>query len=336
MSRPRVTHVVATAAFAGVERYVCDTAGELHRRGWDVTVVGGETLAMRTNLPATVMHIPAQSPIEVARTLWRHPTDLVHAHMTSAEAGAALLKGRRYDRLVSTRHFAQPRGSSALGRLARPMIERRLDAEIAISDFVATAIGGGAVVVPNGVPDSGLAPRPRNRSVVMMQRLEAEKQTALGLHAFARSGIAADGWELVVCGRGAEDRLLRELAAVLAIPVTFEGFVDRPRQVLASAGIVLATAPGEPFGLAVVEAMAESAPVVASDGGAHRQTVGENGALFPVGDVDAAAQLLRTLATDRARAEAYGRTLRTRQRDLFTIERHVDRLTEIYEGTRRR
>ena len=330
MSRPRVTHVVATSAFAGVERYVCDAVSELHDRGWSVEVLGGDPSAMQRYLPDGVTHLPCSTAADVVRTLWRRPTDLVHAHMTAAEAAAAPLKGLRFGRLVSTRHFPQARGSSALGRLARPLIERRLDAQIAISQFVASAIDGQSILVPNGVPSSRRAPQPRDRTVVVMQRLEAEKDTALALRAYASAGLAEDGWALRICGRGAQEQALRTLAGGLGIEVDFAGFITDPRPVLATAGIVLATAPAEPFGLAVVEAMAEAAPVVASDGGAHPETLGPASRLFPVGDVAAAAAALRTLASDRVGAETYGHTLQQRQRSLFTIERHVDRLEDVY------
>ncbi|BBH17085.1 hypothetical protein Back2_13720 [Nocardioides baekrokdamisoli] len=331
MSRPRVTHVVATDAFAGVERYVCDTVTELHARGWQVTVIGGDPEAMRANLPAGVLQFPARTAAHAVRTLWRRPSDLVHTHMTAAEAAAAPLKGLRFQRLVSTRHLAQPRGSSPLGRLARPVIEARLDAQIAISEYAASVIVGPSIVVPNGVPSSRLAPLPRERTIVVMQRLESEKDTALAVQAYAASHLAEDGWALRICGRGAEEQPLRALARDLRIEVDFAGFVTDPRSVLASAGIVLGTAPAEPFGLAVVEAMAEAAPVVASDGGAHPEVLGPDGVYFPVGDVQAAAAALRTVAADEAYAAAYGRTLQRRHSELFTIERHVDRLEVVYE-----
>lgn len=333
MTRPRLTHVVATSAFAGVERYVCDAVSELHRRGWTVTVIGGDQAAMRRNLPDTVTHLRGDTAAAIAGALCRHPTDLVHAHMTAAEAAAAPLRGLRLEKLVTTRHFARPRGSSALGRLARPLIERRLDAQIAISEFVASAIGSEATVVPNGVPGShqSMSTAARTRTVVVMQRLEPEKDTALALKAYAASGLADQGWTLVICGEGSQNRALRTLAAGLHINPDFAGFVDDTRAVLARAGVFLAPAPAEPFGLAVVEAMAEAVPVVASDGGAHPETLGRDGVLFPAGDARAAAQALRTVARDPESAATYGRALQRRHGERFTIERHVDRLEAVYE-----
>ncbi len=62
------------------------------------------------------------------------------------------------------------------------------------------------------------------------------------------------------------------------------GHVAETDALLAGASILLAPAPREPFGLSVVEAMAHGLPVVAAGGGAHLETVGDDGLLFPRGD----------------------------------------------------
>lgn len=333
MADRRVVHVVRSDGFAGVERYVCDTATELSRRGWDTTVVGGDPDLMRKTLPAEVSFLPARTTAEVGRAIMgAGPTPLLHTHMTAAEAAAFPLKRIRFDRWITTRHFARERGRSGLGRAASPLIRARVDVQIAISQFVADSIDGPSVVIPNGVPESTEPTRVRQRVVVMMQRLEREKDTATGLRAWALSGLDREGWRLRVFGRGSERGRLEELAAALGVAdsVCFEGFIDEPRRALAEAGIVLATAPAEPFGLSVVEAMAECSPVVAALGGAHRETLAGDGVLFPAGDAHAAAAALRDLATDEAARARMGVALQERYRSAFTLSSHVDRLERLY------
>lgn len=333
MAERRVTHVVRSHGFAGVERYVCDTVAELARRGWDATVIGGDPELMRAALPEQVGFLPASSTTEVARALWAcGPVGVLHTHMTAAEAAALPFKGVRFERWVTTCHFARPRGRSAPGRAVSPLIRRRVDVQVAISRFVADAIDGPSVVIHNGVPSSVQPPLERDRTVVMMQRLEAEKDTATGLRAWALSGLAEAGWRMRIFGRGAELGALERAASDLGVAgsVTFEGFVADPRRALAEAGILLATAPAEPFGLSVVEAMAEAAPVVAADGGAHPETLGSLGVLFSPGDADSAASALRMLATDADERQRIGLMLRARHGELFTVGRHVTRLESTY------
>jgi glycosyltransferase involved in cell wall biosynthesis len=333
MTRGRVVQVVRSDGFAGVERYVASTAAELLARNWDVTVIGGDPSRMTSELPAGTDFRPARSVTDVLRALRPlRGMNIVHAHMTAAELPSALLKRRLGGRLVVTRHFAAGRGHSLAGRATASFIRRRLDDQISISRFVADAIGEPSVVIPNGVPPSALAQIERRRVIAVMQRLEREKDTATAIRGWARSGLAPAGWRLIVYGRGSERASLGELTVELGVTdsVEFAGFVNDARQKLAEAEILLATAPREPFGLTVVESMAEGTPVVAADGGAHRETLGEHGLFFAAGDDDGCAAVLSELAGDADRRAATGALLRERHATLFSVAVHVDRLEEVY------
>jgi glycosyltransferase involved in cell wall biosynthesis len=333
MTGGRVVQVVRSDAFAGVERYVVETATELRRRRWDVVVVGGEPQRMRAELPDDIEHRPAATVREVARQLRSAGSfDVVHAHMTAAELPAALLK--RKSRLVVTRHFATPRGQSRTGRLAARYIERRMDAQIAISQFVADATDTPCTVIHNGVRPSELKV-PREAAVVVLQRHEPEKDTATALQAWAHSGLARVGWRLLIYGRGSQTEELREMARGLRVTdsVEFRGFVEDSRAALAAAAVVVAPAPAEPFGLTVVEAMSVGTAVIAADGGAHRETLGSDGLYFPPGDVLKCAAQLHSLCADAEERARIGGSLRTRQRALFSIATHVTHLEEIYAGS---
>jgi glycosyltransferase involved in cell wall biosynthesis len=203
--------------------------------------------------------------------------------------------------------------------------------DIAISQFVAESIGGPSVVIPNGVPDRPQAPL-EAPTVVMLQRLDTEKATDVGLRAFAHSGLAWEGWRLVVAGDGALRPSLARLVETLDMVghVELVGHVARTDQLLAGASVLLAPAPREPFGLSVVEAMAHGLPVVAAGGGAHLETVGADGLLFTPGDHRAAAGSLARLGADPGLRRSVGYALRRRQQERFTLSLHVDRLERLY------
>jgi glycosyltransferase involved in cell wall biosynthesis len=324
----RVAHVVRSDSFAGVERYICLVAPRLAVRGCEVTVIGGNPSNM-LQMSETVRFRPASSTLGAVSELARlGRMDIVHAHMTAAELAASLTKPRHHARLVATLHFASRRGSGLVGSPLR-LLNRCIDEQIAISDFVGTAVPG-ARVLPNGVEPADPGPTHRQRSVIVMQRLEPEKHTDVALRAWSASNLRRKGWRLLIAGRGSELFELRRLAHQLHLEESTEwlGFVQRPSELLSAAGLLLATAPAEPFGLTVVEAMARATPVVATDGGAHRETVGCDGWLFPVDDVAACA---RTLDQAEHRDLAgYGNRLRSRQRQLFDIDAHTEALLQIY------
>lgn len=337
----RLAHVVCSDSFAGVERYVTYVAPGLARRGIDVVVIGGPGDSMQRALePHGVPHLPARTVLEAVRRLVQvRPLDLVHAHMTASELAAVLGGGLTRTPVVATRHFAAPRGSSPAGRIAAVPIARAVRREIAISRFVADAIGRPSVVIPNGVPSvpAGSGGQPM---VLMAQRLEAEKEGAVGIRAWAASGLADKGWRLLIAGEGAEAASLRRLAADIGAgaSVDFVGRTPGIDGLLSQARVFLASARAEPFGLSVVEAMAAAVPVVASASGAHTETVGlcTTEWLFPAGDHLACAGLLRRLAEDDSSRVAYGRALQAVQRRAFELEDHVDRLVTLYREVTRR
>src|SRR4051794_40469300 len=103
----RVTHVVRSDAFAGVERYICGAATELAARGHEVCVIGGATSRMRQELGGSVSHVPAARIYLVARALVGDggSRDIVHVHMTAAELAALAASPLSPASIVSTRHF---------------------------------------------------------------------------------------------------------------------------------------------------------------------------------------------------------------------------------------
>jgi glycosyltransferase involved in cell wall biosynthesis len=327
-----IVQVVRSDGFAGVERYMAQVGNALTRRGHRVLVVGGDPARMRAELDAEVEYAGAASVTAAARVLAGHRgVDVVHAHMTAAETAAWLAHTAQRAPIVATRHFAAGRGSSGPARLAARIVARSITVDIAISRFVADSIGGPSVLLPNAVPDRDQAPL-QSPTVVMLQRLTVEKSPQLGLRAWAESGLADRGWRLVVAGVGDLHHDLVALAELLGVTgsVDFVGLVTDTDRLLEGASILLAPAVAEPFGLSVVEAMAHGVPVVAAGGGAHLETVGDDGLLFPPGDASVAARHLADLADDPSRRLEVGTALRQRQRRRYALTDHVLGLEKLY------
>lgn len=336
----RIVHLVCTAAFAGVERYAARLAVAQHAAGHEVAVLGGDTALMRTEVGANGIHVCPAPTVRagVGALVASMPADIVHVHMTAAEAAALLCLPARRVPVVSTRHFACPRGRTPGARLAGPAIRGRIAVQIAISRYVAAHIDGSSVVVHTGVPErpAGPSATERDRVILVAQRLEAEKDTAIALRAFAITGLAAVGWELHVAGGGSQRDQLRVLARDLGVggSVRFLGHQPDAAARMASAALFVATCPTEGLGMAVLEAMSSGTPVVAAASGGHSETVGaaRDPALFPPGDVETAALLLVGLAMDPARRDRYGSRLRDIQQRDFTLSAQAERIEAVYRG----
>jgi glycosyltransferase involved in cell wall biosynthesis len=332
---PRVLHIVTTAGFAGVERYVCDVAGATASRGWGVTVVGGERKRMLAALDGAARWEPGATLAESLRSIRRLGRfDVCNAHMTAAEAVAVAGRPLHRAPIIATRHFAARRGASLAGRFGAPWIRGRIAREIAVGEFIAANLERQpTAVIPSGVrPSPGLW-RTDSRVVLMLQRLEREKDTLTGVRAWQLSGLADYGWSLRICGEGSQrGDLERWVAAEGVKDVSFDGWTDDVPGALAGAGMLLATATAEPLGLSVLDAMAAGVPVVASGAGGHLETVGRvaGASLFPPGDAEQASGLLSALRSDHERAR-----LSTAEREFmashFTLDHHVELLLAQYE-----
>ena len=331
----RVTHVVVTDGAAGVEHHVAAVAARQHGRGHDVAVVGGDGALLRPALPPGVAWSPGATVAQAVRALRRGgPRDVVHAHLTAADLVAVATRPWHGGLVVSTRHIACRRGATRAARWVSALVERGIGLDVFVSDFVRAAAGRPGVVVHNGVVTDDRSPEPAARTLVVAQRLEREKATDVAVRAFVASGLAAHGWDLVVCGAGAQLAPLQQLARELgAANVTWRGWVPDVRAVLLESAALLATAPAEPFGLSVVEAMSLGVPVVAAAGGGHLETLGGpgDGLLFTPGDVEDCTRALLALAAKTAPARrAHGERLRSRQRAAFDLDTQAAALEDLY------
>ena len=124
LAMPSVVHVVTTANFAGVERYVSDVASETAGRGWDATVVGGDPTVCRRHSADARAGSRARRRSGAALTARVGRQDVCHAHMTLAEAVSGT---RRSSRTRRQRPATSPHGEAQpCRRLLRPWIARAL------------------------------------------------------------------------------------------------------------------------------------------------------------------------------------------------------------------
>jgi glycosyltransferase involved in cell wall biosynthesis len=336
--RLRILHAVRSDGFAGVEQFVLRLALAQAADGHVVAVIGGAAERMRPDLDAAgVEHVPAARTVDVERAVRPRAAevDVVNTHMTAADVAAVIaLTGRRRPALVSTRHFAQPRGR--LGPVPiDALVGRRIDAEVSISAAVAASVDRPSTVVHTGVDPRPLGDgRPRDRTVLIAQRLEPEKHTHVGIRAFAASGLAADGWTLEVAGDGSERDAVHALARELGLEpvVRFSGFRSDLPAVMDRAGMLVAPCPVEGLGLTVLEAMAGGLPVVAAAAGGHVELLEglDERTLFTADDADDAARRLRALADDEPGRADLGAAERVRQQQGFSTRAQADGTEAVY------
>jgi len=86
----------------------------------------------------------------------------------------------------------------------------------------------------------------------------------------------------------------------------------------------------ETFGLTNIEAMAQGRPVICSDRGAFPEVVrnGTDGSLFSSGSVEELSGALSSMTIEQALA--MGHSSYERAQSMFSVERHLDAMEEIY------
>ena len=177
---------------------------------------------------------------------------------------------------------------------------------------------------------------PQDAPVVLFcAKLQPWKKPQDLLRAFAAAELRSA--HLVFAGEGPLRRNLEEetIALELTGRVHFVGFMNQTQlpNVYRASDLMVLPSEYEPFGLAVNEAMLCGCPVVVSDRvGAGDDLVrsGQNGFVFPVGNVDALATILREILPDSGRLKGLGEAA---QKRMFTWSpsQGIDSTTEAIE-----
>jgi glycosyltransferase involved in cell wall biosynthesis len=244
-------------------------------------------------------------------------------------------------------------------------------AVVGISDYVASSFQQGANLPPehvftvhNAVDSEMFAPRPsdadqrvftrrrlgipRDALVIgCIARLMAWKGQQVLLEAFAAIREQVPRAHLVLAGKAQQaapdgpgdyrDYLLRRISALgLDEAVTMVGFLpqaDMP-EFYQSLDVVAHPAIYEPFGLAVVEAMASTRPVVAVARGGIPEIIrdGRDGLLIRDQDAEALTEALMRILKDPALAQSLGQAGRARVVEQFTPARQAARMAEVYRA----
>jgi glycosyltransferase involved in cell wall biosynthesis len=173
------------------------------------------------------------------------------------------------------------------------------------------------------------------RVLLAVCRLEPQKGVDVALRALPDVVARHPNVQLVVLGEGPQRSELEELARSLDIPAQLPGRVPDVAAWLRRADLLVHPARWEGFGLALLEAMLASLPVVATRVSSIPEIVvdGDTGLLVPPDDPAALAAAINRVLDDQG---GYGERGRARAEAQFSVERMVDRTLAVYETALRR
>ncbi len=365
----RIVEVVATGTNGGAQEHVYSLLSRLDRERYDARVValspGSAVRAIqRLGFPVLVFDEPddATAVGALAAHLADVGAEIVHNHMYRAElvgtrAAIGLSEaGHRRPWVVGTVHSSRIRSIEDREVLKR--LTPRMDHLIAVSRAIVHKV---ETERPSSVPVSlihnGVDLRrydhqepcctlkeeygmdPDAQIVGIVARLEAEKGHPTLLDAWPRVLRRVPCAYLLVVGEGSRREALEAQAADLGISrrVIFTGRREDVPAVTAALDVAVLPSYREAQGLTILEAMALSRPVVASDVGGIPEMIehGRTGLLVPPHDADALADAITLLLTDHALADLIGRGGHDLVHDRFCLERMVRAVEDLYdEGVR--
>jgi glycosyltransferase involved in cell wall biosynthesis len=363
--RVRVVEVMATGTNGGAQEHVYSLVTRLNPACYDVRVVSlshGSSVRRleKAGIDVCVIDEPDDrlAVQALAELLGPMEPEILHNHMYRAEVvgtRAALLlgeKGCKRPAVISTVHSSRVRCADdrqALRRLT-PLMDRLIVVSKAIEQKIREEGRAGAPVslIYNGVDLQRYSHQqpcctlhedyaiPESSPIVgVVARLEAEKGHRTLIEAWPLVLAAHPQAWLLIVGEGSERDSLEAQAASLGISgrVVFTGRREDVPAVTAALDISVLPSYREAQGLSVLEAMALSRPVVASEVGGIPEMIenGVSGLLVPPNDHVALADAIVRLLSDHPYADMIARRGHDLVHDRFCIELMVNSIEALYD-----
>jgi phosphatidylinositol alpha-mannosyltransferase len=350
----------------GVSAHVADLAEALIRMGHQVSVLApaefdellpeyvvstGKPRAVKYNGSVARLSFGPIAARKVSKWIEDGEFDVLHVHEPLAPSLSVLACWAAKGPIVATWHSSMDKSRMmlTLSKLAQTAMEK-VSARIAVSEAARTTlikhVGGDAVVIPNGVDISTfINAKPMfgwpgaNQSIVFLGRGdEPRKGLSVLVEAYPEIRRQHPQVRLLIAGPGEPADALKKLSREDRASVTVLGMVapQDKASVLASGTIYIApNTGGESFGIVLLEAMASSTPVVASDLEAFKRVLdnGKAGITFENENSADLARVVSELLSDPARCaelSAEGK-LRAAEFDWSVV---AERIIDVYESIR--
>lgn len=357
----KILQICSARDLGGGERHLADLANGLTRRGHEIyaaVIPSSPLLAELSSVPApNFVELPMRNSLNVAtglklaRFIRQHEIEIVHAHMARDYPLAALAARRAGAALVLTRHVLFP-----LNRIHRLTL-RRTARVIAVSQAVAAGLRAQkifdpdrVVLIHNGIDVDRFG---KGREEVTGHQQGTKKKLRVGMMGhiapikgqedFVRAAAVVinrrDDVEFIIAGedksraganRQSVEKLIDELH--LGQHVRLIGWVEDVARLLPTFDLFVSPSRSEPFGLAIVEAMAAAVPVVATMSEGAQEIIEDNqtGRLIPVGNVEALTQAIDELLSDPVERSRLVNNAGSAVRQNFSVEKMSSATEQVY------
>ena len=363
--RIRIVELLATGTNGGAQEHVYNLVTRIDRARYDVTVCAlstGSAIRKLERAGIDVCFVEAEDDAgrveAVAAHLAAVGADVVHNHMFHAEvigtqaAWRVAETGRPRPYIVGTVHSSRIRDESDRALLRK--LTPKMDHLIAVSSSIVRKLddegrhGAPVSLIYNGVDlerydhqvpcctlreEYGL---PESGPIVgVVARLEAEKGHPTLIEAWPGVLAAYPDASLLIVGEGSRHEELAAQVTALGLDrsVIFTGRRDDVPAVTKSLDVAVLPSYREAQGLSILEAMALSRPVVASNVGGIPEMIedGVTGLLVPPHDPAALSAAIVRMLTDHPFADTVARAGHDLVHERFCVELMARAVETIYD-----
>ncbi|MFL6466776.1 MAG: glycosyltransferase family 4 protein [Pyrinomonadaceae bacterium] len=359
----RILHVSSARTFGGGERHFVDLTRGLAARGHEVFAAFRPTCEWKHELdflPHPNLYkvsirnsFGILSAMRIADFVRENKIDIVHAHVARDYIPASIACLASNAEFVLTRHLMlplKPFNRFALKNLCRA---------IAVSDGVAVELRKvfpkeKIVVIHNGIDITSRNIESRDDlrnefrtfhgipldapligTLGELKQLKGQREFVLAAAEITKTQPEC---RFVVVGRdnSADKKFRRDLKRLVEImglkgKFLWLDWLDDARPFHAGIDVFVSPSRSESFGLAMLEAIASGAPVVATETDGAKQLLGMNGDLVPVEDPVALARAVDALIRDQKYSDEIAARGLKRAQTMFDVERMVVETEGLYE-----
>ena len=356
-----ILFVINSLKYGGAERYVNVLSNALVEEGNKVIVIstGG---ALVEQLNKKVIHkkvdsVPDDSKsglIKTARSIEtickNNQIDLVHCNSVTAFRAAKLARRLTKTPVVYTAHAVEQSKIPVIGA----ELERSVDEVIAVSDYIKRhliktgLISSKINLIYHGVDTkkfkersldssvkTSLGIKSDERVVMCVARLEPEKGIDHLIKSVPIVRSRGNHIKIVLVGSGSRRKEYEELSNLLGVQdaVLFLGARGNVADLLSIADVFCLPSINEALSFAILEAMAEGKPVVATKVGGIPEAVvdGETGLLTLPGNLTSLAKSINLLLEDKELAKSLGSSAKKRVGEYFKFNRMFKETVDTYE-----
>ena len=338
--RMKICVIMLARKFGGAERFYVDLTNGLARRGHQILAISNIRskaalrLEKRTNLHKESVRVLGPwdplAPRKILKLARDFAPDIIQTSLgRAAHLAGPVARQLNIPQVAHTHDFVDLKYFRNATVFTPTTGAQR--------DYLANqGIAAGKIrLIPNFSsfsPVTGVNCKRKVTKIVAHGRFVHKKGFDLLLHSFSR--VADDHMRLHIAGDGVERRRLMALAERLNLGdrVSFAGWQDDIRSFLLQGDLFVLPSRYEPFGIAVLEAMACGVPIIATNCHGPVEILEEGSAWLCDADEDALTGALEMAISDPDGRQQRAQTAWTSFRERYAANKVIPRFESLYQS----